>query len=453
MYDTRSKCNYHIQVIPDTKTLTPPEQTQNVKPNPFVLPTSWTDPFKNLVSKEAQKKADEMREHLRAEAKRVADAANEQTDSAKAVLASLGLPASLESIQVESGLPDSVWNRIAEIQNNGGVQELKVIIIFISYMLFFHKNKTILIHSETSEKLEREERIFNEIKQKIGPNWGVAPSSLLNTKYREDLKKITEFLTDAANSNSKLEKQIEEGTESFRDLEKTREVLSKELPKPSDEQKENVSVDKLKGLLDELSACIAQRDEFKQEYANQAENMDASNLHIQDSRKLLGAITKANEEFVKSKGSDPSQINRENFIHGLNQSCEKYNKIKSALKDGLKFYSDLMQDYITVLQTTVNDYVLARESERDINLAELNTNVAKLGIDAYGNLASSNSSSSELQSQPKYQPQSQPQSQSQQSQSSQSQLSQPQSSQLQSTSITIFSQPKCAFLQCDCTTI
>ncbi|ETO14166.1 hypothetical protein RFI_23205, partial [Reticulomyxa filosa] len=113
-------------VVPNPRDMTPVEATQNVKENPFSLSNNIEDPFKSLVSKAVLKKAEEMRANLRAEAKRVNDSVNEQTDSARAVLASLGLPASLESIQQEEGLPDSVWNRIAEIQKSGGFQELEV---------------------------------------------------------------------------------------------------------------------------------------------------------------------------------------------------------------------------------------------------------------------------------------------------------------------------------------
>jgi len=103
---------------------------------------------------------------------------------------------------------------------------------------------------------------------------------------------------------------------------------------------------------------------------------------------LFDRIIEANEEFVKEKGSNQAQTRKENFIHNLNQATERFNRCKMHLKDGLKFYTDLMTDYITPLQSSVNDYVLARENERDLSLADLKTNVAKLGINVYGNSSS-----------------------------------------------------------------
>jgi len=182
--------------------------------------------------------------------------------------------------------------------------------------------------------------------------------------------------------------------------------------------KESGITDEKSGITDDLDLKAATtealkeiEDKIKETYKNQ--------------ETLVDSILTANEDFVKSKGSDASQIQRENLIHTLNQSCEKFNKCKTHLKDGLKFYTDLMADYVTRLQTTVDDFVMARESERDMNLADLNTNVAKLGIDAYGNMSSSSSksspdplsqsrsqfsSSSQSQPQSQFQSQSQPQS-------------------------------------------
>ncbi|ETO06747.1 hypothetical protein RFI_30645, partial [Reticulomyxa filosa] len=252
------------------------------------------------------------------------------------------------------------------------------------------------IHQDLNAKLDIEERVFKEIKDKLGPHWQVMPSAQLNGKYRSDLKMIGEFLNQAVASNTKLEKEIHENAELFRDLEKSREELSSNLPKPNEEDENSQSpiAEKLKGLLDELNACIALREELKQQYVSQIENMDiagllmatttttttmtttmteeksqdATNLTVATTDafkdiarkiydtgttqvKLLDAITDTNDQFVNAKGSHPVQVSRQHFFHRLNQACEKFNKTKAILKDGLKFYSDLMTDYITILQS------------------------------------------------------------------------------------------------------
>ena len=39
-------------------------------------------------------------------------------------LAELGLPAAVEADEVQSGVPDAVWARVAEVQSRGGVEAL-----------------------------------------------------------------------------------------------------------------------------------------------------------------------------------------------------------------------------------------------------------------------------------------------------------------------------------------
>merc|ERR1719295_1128755 len=99
----------------------------------------------------------------------------------------------------------------------------------------------------------------------------------------------------------------------------------------------------------------------------------------------LEKISTQNELFVGSKQNDPKQAEREQMIHVLNESCVKFKDAERHLKEGLKFYSDLMADYILPLKDEIDNFCAARESERDFMMADLQTNVQKLGIDTTGN--------------------------------------------------------------------
>merc|ERR1711902_485778 len=77
-------------------------------------------------------------------------------------------------------------------------------------------------------------------------------------------------------------------------------------------------------------------------------------------------------------------MGREEMIHVLNESCVKYKDAERHLKEGLKFYQDLMADYILPLKDEIDNFCAARESERDLLLADLGQNVQKLGIDTTG---------------------------------------------------------------------
>merc|ERR1719295_2530503 len=98
----------------------------------------------------------------------------------------------------------------------------------------------------------------------------------------------------------------------------------------------------------------------------------------------LERISTQNELFCGSKDNDPKQAEREQMIHALNESVGKFKEAERHLKEGLKFYSDLMADYILPLKDEIDNFCAARESERDFMMADLQTNVQKLGIDTTG---------------------------------------------------------------------
>jgi len=301
-------------------------------------------------------------------------------------------------------LPTSVWNRIAEIQKEGGLQELQATYNRIESM----NTEAWKIHGEMDQKLNECERASHVFQ--------------VNRNYHNDLKVITNYLIQAVQSNSKLEKMIHDDTQLYEELEKTQEQYNNDLCQLwNNEEKENTSkqgqeieqtqdqeklnaVESLKKWLEELNVCLKQREQWKKEYITQAESIDVISWLLnkeeekddknEKDRKnwktenigdlqeivdkiqitytkqvtLLENIAQANQEFMKWKDSTSAQMRRENFIHRLNQACEKFNKCKMHLKDGLKFYSDLMNDYMFPLQLEVNTIVVALEAESNTKL-------------------------------------------------------------------------------------
>jgi len=198
----------------------------------------------------------------------------------------------------------------------------------------------------------------------------------------------------------------------FAIFEKSREALAGELPNV-DEAKDNAEAEQLKALLDELSGIIARRDELKEEYASEVAKMDLAQLCMSNAEAsaetvknlarmglkevetgieegvaaqeaCLEKISTQNELFVASKESDAAQTQREQMLHVLNETCVKFKDNERHLKEGLKFYQDLMADYVLPLKDEIDNFCVARESERDLLLADLGQNVQKLGIDTTG---------------------------------------------------------------------
>merc|ERR1712176_452337 len=105
-----------------------------------------------------------------------------------------------------------------------------------------------------------------------------------------------------------------------------------------------------------------------------------------------------NELFVATKQNNPAQAQREQIIHVLNETVVKFKDAERHIKEGLKFYSDLMADYILPLKDEVDNFCASREMERDLLLADLGQNVQKLGINTQAVVSASNSNVQQVQS-------------------------------------------------------
>eukprot|EP00484_Ammonia_sp_Unknown_P001069 CAMPEP_0197022860 /NCGR_PEP_ID=MMETSP1384-20130603/3661_1 /TAXON_ID=29189 /ORGANISM="Ammonia sp." /LENGTH=893 /DNA_ID=CAMNT_0042450971 /DNA_START=21 /DNA_END=2702 /DNA_ORIENTATION=+ len=382
------------------------------------------DPFKNMVPKETQKKADQLKAQFQGEIQAISARCNEQNDSARAILASLGLPAAVDCAQSQTGLPDAVWDRITECKKIGGLKELNTV---YSRIESINGESWKILQEEIVKVLDVEQSIDTQIRTKLGSQWQRTDSMQLQREYRQQISTIESHLTTAATTNSKIEKSMQDNETQFVEFDKSREELAEQLPNV-DEVKNNEEAEQLKAFLDELSQLIAKRDELRNEYETEVNNLDLSQLFMQNpsatvdtiknlakqslteltkqiddgviqQAEVLEKISTQNELFVASKQSDPKQTQREQIIHVLNETCVKFKDCERHLKEGLKFYSDLMADYILPLKEEIDNYCAARESERDLLLADLGQNVAKLAIDL------SASSPPSIQSQPQPQPQ------------------------------------------------
>eukprot|EP00486_Rosalina_sp_Unknown_P010445 CAMPEP_0201592336 /NCGR_PEP_ID=MMETSP0190_2-20130828/190258_1 /ASSEMBLY_ACC=CAM_ASM_000263 /TAXON_ID=37353 /ORGANISM="Rosalina sp." /LENGTH=766 /DNA_ID=CAMNT_0048051059 /DNA_START=781 /DNA_END=3081 /DNA_ORIENTATION=- len=460
------------------------------------------DPFKNMVPKDTAKKADQLKAELMGEIQSLNLKVNENNDNARAILASLGLPAAVDCAQTTTGLPDAVWERVAECKKIGGVKELNTM---YSRIESINQESWKILQEEVIKTLDVEQSIDTQIRTKLGSKWQRTDSMQLQKEYRQQVDVIANHLTTAIETNSKIEKSMKENGTQMSAFDKSKEELADELPNV-DEIKDNEEAEQLKVFLDELSEVIAKRDTLKQEYEKEVNNLDLAQLFMQnqtasvdtiknlaktslneltkqvdagikeqqeilekistqnelfvaskqndpkqtqreqmihvlnennldlaqlfmqnqtasvdtiknlaktslneltkqvdagikEQQEILEKISTQNELFVASKQNDPKQTQREQMIHVLNETCVKFKDNERHLKEGLKFYSDLMADYILPLKDEIDNYCAARESERDLLLADLGQNIAKLGIDTNATSASSAASSAPQQPQ------------------------------------------------------
>ena len=296
-----------------------------------------------------------------------------------------------------------------ECKKAGGAKELNQL---YSRIESINRESWKILQDEVIATLDIEQSVDVQIRTKLASKWVRTDSGTLQKEYRKQIETIAGHLTTAIETNSKIEKSLKDNELTFTAFDREREELAADLPNV-DEIKDSEEAEQLKVFLDELSGIIGERDKLKEEYEGEVNNLDlaqlfmanqeASNDTVANMAKMplveiekkieegikaqiecLEKISTQNELFVGSKENDPKQTQREEMIHVLNESYNKFKDAERHLKEGLKFYSDLMADYILPLKDEIDNFCAARESERDFMLADLQTNIQKLGIDVSG---------------------------------------------------------------------
>lgn len=271
---------YH-DPIPSVTSLRAIPSRQNVKVTPYELRRDAVAyPFKDMVPKAVAKRADTLKQEIQAEAQTPALQCNENNDNARAILASLGLPAAVDAVQsgAGSGLPDAVWARLSECAQIGGAAELAVM---YSRIEAINKESWAILQNEIIAALDREQAIDAEIRGKLGAKWQRSASGDLQKEYRGQVEVIANHLTTAIETNSKIEASMAEHAGKFACLDKSRVELAGELPSV-EEAKDNEEAEQLKALLDELSALIGRRDELRGEYEAEVAALDLAQLCMQN---------------------------------------------------------------------------------------------------------------------------------------------------------------------------
>jgi len=148
-------------------------------------------------------------------------------------------------------------------------------------------------------------------------------------------------------------------------------------------QTSNVSFEKRVASENIIDALMAKMDSapFDEIFTEERKKFEPDRQAIIDSleeqKTLLEQINAANEEFVKTRSTDAVSKQREAVLQTINVAVDQYNKLTANLNEGLKFYGDLMRDYVAPLKQTVSDFVFAREQERKLLLEQLQADAAK----------------------------------------------------------------------------
>lgn len=324
---------------------------------------------------------------------------NEQNDMARALMASLGLPAKLDSIESgNKGLPDVVWGRIQEFQSAGGMNRVGQ----LSKQVIDEAQKASSAYKEIIQRLNQEEKEDSQLRKQYGKKWGCLPSQKITKNYRDEAATIGKFMNDAEKGNKTLLTELKENEMQFLRLCAPRHELASDIPAPKGLQDPEVVVarDLLAKALTQLSYLINEREAAYKKYAQQVDQTDltaammsgtvsvkqASDQVIEEFKASEGSIIdniktqkfainevqKADDAFNKSRNVSKAEEVREAKIHDLNETVTKYNKLCKNFEDGITFYTDLKTVYLKPLQDAVGDFLTARVTERAMLIEDLN---------------------------------------------------------------------------------
>jgi programmed cell death 6-interacting protein len=387
------------EMIPDIKNLNPPGKAQLAKaiPPSDRLSTNFKDMFVELVpvalhqaitASEARKN-----EIVNAEVMKLREA----TQMLNSTLASLNLPAAIETTASGSGLPPSLLEKSREVRDNGGADAIRNLIKQLPESL--DRNREIL---EESERLLNEERDSdNQLRGQFKERWSRTPSDKLTEMFRSNTSKYREIITNAINANNILCGKFDSNLHNIEILSKSPEEINSSVPCGNGVAISDCSsVQRLRGLLDTVETIKAERDVIESELKSATVDMKDQFLsalqqdgainepaisvssiglvlgplqnQVQDSiqrqHSLISDIQAAHAQFTNETGAGTGS--RDQLLSQLATAYDVFIELQNNLREGTKFYNDLTQ-LLVVFQNKISDYCFARKTEKDELLKDL----------------------------------------------------------------------------------
>jgi len=369
----------------------------------FDLGALEVDPFAVLVQPEithAAKKFDSTVGDKLHEVRRVAQSAS---DESQLVLTSLGLPAALEAMEPNVGLPADWWQRVREAQLKGLSRTLDE--LFRAVLDSAREGES--LRDKIAHKIENEHKDDAENRAKFGSKWNRRSSEQITAPIIREMEEISKYLRDAGKSNAKLQEEWKENQEAVSLLEMTHEQLQAMLPMTQGESKSAES-EALSALLTQLDGVHTKRQELIKSVEVKAEELKGGILNAllthgkiksleqvqQDElhkfdplvqsldeiatqeQQMLQQIREKNDEFVQSRNKNDDVNQREQILQRLNHGLTIFNKLLASLNEGMKFYADLHTKKLQPLDLRVSDFLVARDMEKRMILDQLTQSLA-----------------------------------------------------------------------------
>eukprot|EP00941_MAST-03F_sp_MAST-3F-sp1_P001555 g1555.t1 len=409
----------YMDIIPDEEELEAIQAAKVAKPIDFSLDGIGgagvsVDIFEQIIPAAAAAAAEEFHSEVAKLLGELRGEATLQTDIARAQLASLGLPASVEAAEAAPGLPRSTWEKIFMIQASGGTAELQA-----RLEKGLVKRKDVMDMLARAESMLAAEAKEDEwARRKHQKAWQRQASAPLAVQYTDEIARCREVISQAASSDDVVRSKLRHATsggegKGWLQLAETKENLDALLPGNAQadhsaaQEKQVVQLAMVKlgellkerdTLLEELEALGAKeaanivvlltrdKDGVRRNAVGKFEVADKDGLLKRELSKfdvlkqklkdsitrqtgVLSEVSAANDSFLKHRKESDHTARRQAVLQGLQDAIVLFSTIDGHLKEGEAFYDGVFER-ATQLISSVSDFCTARSEEcRDLGVA------------------------------------------------------------------------------------
>ncbi|KAF2070314.1 hypothetical protein CYY_008367 [Polysphondylium violaceum] len=371
---------YHDMVPPEHK-LTPIEKKSIAKSIP--LPEiSFVDPFNNLVPYSVKEDAAYYNDQKEALLKKEVGNIDFNNQSAKASLLSMGLPGSIEALEV--GIPKALQEKMDIVSSEHGVSNITSLLENLQLM----SEEDSAICLAAGSILKKEEDEDNEMRNKYQASWHRTPSYTLTANLNQDLAKYQMHLQHSTKSDGFIRKKFEDNKQLIGELEHQDQVISL-LPSNMLPSSKIPEIASLTVLLNDLDSLMATREQIAEKlkdlskkdditlkliaptrdksviYAEEIKKYEPLQISLNESflkqQQIIENIRRENEKFTNSKSSQGGE--REEILQRYANAFKIYQELKSNLDEGIQFYANF-QEILVKFRTRCEDFANEREKER-----------------------------------------------------------------------------------------
>eukprot|EP01132_Coremiostelium_polycephalum_P004270 gene4270-5343_t len=371
---------YH-DVVPPAHKLQPLEKKGLAKALPLPELT-FVDPFTSLIPFSVKEDAAIYNEQKDTLLKKELENIEFHNQSAKASLLSMGLPGSIEALEI--GIPKALQEKMDLVKSEKAIENITSLLENLQQLS--DEDNSICVAA--GEVLKHEEKMDNDMRTQYQSAWHRTPSYTLTSNLQQDLAKFTTNLQHSTKSDSFIRKKFEDNKALIAALESQDEVIAL-LPSNLFPVTQIPEIATLTVLLNDLDNLMANRESISEKlktqckkdditlkllspakdknqiYAEEIQKYEPLQMSLNESflkqQTLIENIRKENEKFTSSKSKQGNQ--REEILQKFANAFKVYNELKSNLDEGMQFYANF-QEILVKYKRKCEDFVNEREKER-----------------------------------------------------------------------------------------